>query len=160
MEIELGVGVLTWARGERVSDHYGSVYLMPEGHNSMVQDDSHIPLVHPEGGQGRLIAEVIKTRKSTHIGDFFRGFSPETPEVGDRLILGEGTLFFDTEDWGDQVGLTPDDDRETDWLDPSVLYKAHEQTVRLLFEQKDIHSFSPPLLALCTTCGKEFRFHG
>lgn len=22
------------------------------------------------------------------------------------------------------------------------------------------HVFSPPLLALCTTCGKEFRFHG
>ncbi len=135
-EIELGVGVLTWARGERVSDRYGSVFLMPEGQNSMHHDDSANISLSRANGRGRLIAEVIETRKSTHIGDFFRGFSPETPEVGDRLILGEGTLFFDTEDWGDQVGLTPDDDREADWLDPTVLYKAHEQTVRLLFEQR------------------------
>lgn len=134
-ETLLGIGVLTWARGERVSDRYGSVYLMPEGHNSMIQDESYIPLSHDADGQGRLITEVIATRKSTHIGDLFRGFFPETPEVGNRFTLGEGTLWFETEDWGDQVGLAPDDDRDTDWLDPAVLYQVHEQTVRLLFER-------------------------
>ncbi len=141
MEIELGVGVLTWARGERVSDRYGSVFLMPEGQNSIHHDGSaNISLLRPStisttDGRGRLIVEILETRESTHIGDFFRGFSPTTPEVGDRLILGEGTLFFETADWGDQVGLLPDDDRECDWLCPTVLYKAHEQTVRLLFER-------------------------
>ncbi len=141
MEIELGVGVLTWARGERVSDRYGSVFLMPEGQDSLHQDDeTFVPLARPSSisssdGRGRLIAEVLETRQSTHIGDFFRGLSPKTPEVGDRLVLGEGILFFDTEDWGDQVGLMPDDGRETDWLDPRSLYTAHEQTVRLLFEK-------------------------
>jgi hypothetical protein len=34
------------------------------------------------------------------------------------------------------VGLAPEDvdDRDTDWLDPRALYRAHEQTVRLVFE--------------------------
>jgi hypothetical protein len=141
-EIELGVGVLTWARGERVSDRYGSVFLMPEGQDSLTLRDNQTftPLSRPSAittsdGRGRLIAEILETRESTHIGDLFRGLSPTTPEVGDRLTLGEGVLFFDTEDWGDQVGLLPDDDREIDWLDPRVLYQVHEQTVRLLFEQ-------------------------
>ncbi len=133
-EYVLGTGVLTWARGERVSDRYGSVFLMPEGQDSLNHGDPFVDLTRVDG-RGRLIAEVLKTRQSTHIGDFFRGLSPTTPEVGDRFILGEGTLWFLAEDFGDTVGLTPFDDREHDWLDPTVLYQVHEQTVRLLFEQ-------------------------
>lgn len=143
-EYVLGTGVLTWARGERVSDRYGSVFLMPEGQDSLnhgdrgpyaaTSDDPIIDLTRVDG-QGRLIAEVLKTRQSTHIGDLFRGLSPTTPQVGDRLILGEGTIWFLSEEWGDQVGLSPDDDRDADWLDPHVLYQVHEQTVRLLFER-------------------------
>ncbi len=139
-EHELGIGVLTWGRGERVSDRYGAVFLMPEGQNSLNSGDPFVPLARPStitttDGRGRLIAEVLETRQSTHIGDFFRGLRPTTPKVGDRFTLGEGTLFFATEEWGDQVGLTPFDDRESDWLDPTVLYQVHEQTVRLLFER-------------------------
>ncbi len=133
-EYVLGTGVLTWARGERVSDRYGSVFLMPEGQDSLNHGDPFVDLTRVDG-HGRLIAEVLKTRQSTHIGDFFRGLSPSTPEVGDRLILGEGTLWFLAEDFGDTVGLFPDDDRELDWLDPHVLYQVHEQTVKLSFEQ-------------------------
>ncbi len=133
-EYVLGTGVLTWAGGERRSDRYGSVFLMPEGQDSLNHGDSYVGLTRVNG-RGRLIAEVLKTRQSTHIGDLARGLFPTTPEVGDRLILGEGTLWFLEEDWADQVGLTPFDDRESDWLDPTVLYQVHEQTVRLIFEQ-------------------------
>ncbi len=141
-EYVLGTGVLTWEAGERRSDRYGSVFLMPEGQNSLSIDPgegtdagrTYIGLTRVDG-RGRLIAEVLKTRQSTHIGDLARGLFPITPEVGDRFTLGEGTLWFLEEDWADQVGLTPFDDRENDWLDPTVLYRVHEQTVRLIFEQ-------------------------
>lgn len=35
---------------------------------------------------------------------------------------------------GDAVGLRPLDGRETDWLDPHVLYRLHDQTVALRLE--------------------------
>ncbi|WP_030472510.1 hypothetical protein [Lentzea aerocolonigenes] len=43
-------------------------------------------------------------------------------------------MFTDTDaDLGvpTAVGLAPDDDRDTDWLDPRALYRCHNQTVRL-----------------------------
>jgi hypothetical protein len=55
-------------------------------------------------------------------------------------VLGEGRLFRQTVDDREErivaVGCTPEpeDDRDSDWLRPSALYRAHEQTVRLVFE--------------------------
>ncbi len=91
------------------------------------------------GLPGRLVAEVQATRQSTHVGDLFRGLRPETPEVGERIVLGEGRLFcqtVDREEGIEAVGCTPEpeDPRDSDWLDPRALYRAHEQTVRLVFE--------------------------
>ena len=144
--VTIGEGVLTWRRGERIGDRYGAVSLMAEGGNSLSAERvAWLPLTTATtaprkvlGGQrGRLEAHVLATRQSTHIGDFFRGFSPSTPEVGEVIVLGGGTLFFEEHrDDGPRyaaVGLRPDDDRTTDWLDPPALYRAHEQTVRLLF---------------------------
>jgi hypothetical protein len=133
----LGEGRLTWPRMERVTDRYGSVFLMPDG-DSMTPPSGTTKLNNVAdlfGQRGRLVAEVLETRQSTHIGDFFRGVYPETPNVGDRIELGEGTLFSDRTREGDTtVGLEPDDGRTSDWLDPRQLYRAHEQTVRLVFE--------------------------
>jgi hypothetical protein len=89
-------------------------------------------LAYGLGQRGRLVAEVLATRPSTHPGDLFHGWHPTTPEVGERIQLGVGTLFF--EELWEVAGLRPDDGRETFWLDPPALYRAHEQTVRLVFE--------------------------
>jgi hypothetical protein len=94
------------------------------------------------GLPGWLVAEVVATRRSTHVGDWGRGLSPQTPEVGERIVLGRGRLFCQTVDREraypviEAVGLAPEDvdDRDIDWLDPRALYRAHEQTVRLVFE--------------------------
>jgi hypothetical protein len=138
--VVLGEGVLTWRPVERVGDRYGAVSLMAEGGNSLADDVAWVPLDRTADGQrGRLEAHVLATRQSSHIGDLFRGFAPSTPEVGETIRLGgPGTLFF--EDLPDPpgpafqaVGLRPDDGRATDWLDPEALYRAHEQTVRLMF---------------------------
>lgn len=125
-------GILTWHGRERRSDRYGSVEMMNTDGKFMTLD-----CVHHEGLRGRLFAEVVETRQSGHIGDIFRGLYPETPEVGEVIELGIGRLFVERVDGISQIGLVPDDGRDYDWLDPKALYRLHEQTVRLQFEQVD-----------------------
>ena len=93
-----------------------------------------------DGDKGRLVAVVTETRRSTHAGDWSRGIYPETPEVGEEILLGEGKLFFDFFDTVElgripTVGLRPEQDPHDSWLDVRMLYRAHEQTVELYFEE-------------------------
>jgi len=135
--VTLGEGKLTWSRYERIGDRYGAVWLLADG-DSLSASYVPAPLDTSLAGQrGSLTAHVLATRQSTHIGDLFRGFFPVTPEVGEDIRLGEGTLFAEMTDSSAAavmaVGLRPADGREVDWLDPVALYRAHEQTVRLVF---------------------------
>lgn len=124
----LGNGVLNWPPAERVGDRYGLVKLFATpAWRDVVELELHGT---EEGQRGRLVAVVKETRKSQHIGDLFHGVFPEMPNTGDKIVLGEGTLFYE----GDSVGLRPDDGRETQWLDIRALYRAHDQTVDLYFE--------------------------
>lgn len=128
---EIGAGVLTWSPGERVSDRYGTVYLL-----TMLDSSETVRLAKTtEGKPGRLIALVRETRRSRHIGDLFHGVFPKIPEVGQKVVLGEGTLFFQDE----LVGVRPDDGRHTQWLNLRALYQVHEQTVTLFFEELLVH---------------------
>jgi hypothetical protein len=130
--ILMGTGWLTWTRGERISDRYGAVHLCDDNW----EKGKTIPLDTADQGLkgfGRLVAEVIETRDSTHIGDLFRSIHPVTPEVGEIIHLGEGTLFTKAEDGVKSVGLEPRIPRDADWLNPYALYRCHEQTVRLYF---------------------------
>ncbi len=123
-------GILTWHADERRSGRYGSVEMLDEDGKFLTLD---VGLV--EGEHGRLFAEVVETRRSHHVGDFSREIGPSTPEVGDVIELGAGTLFVESPGGSaDQVGLRPDDDRDSDWLDPRALYRLHSQTVKLQFE--------------------------
>lgn len=135
----LGTGVLTWDAVERRSDRYGAVYLIPDGCNSMTESDTP-SLVRAEsvdalsGRRGHLLAVVVATRKSTHIGDLFHGIFPRTPEVGQVIELGHGDLFRSNNyAGGASVGVRPDDGRDEMWMDVRALYDAHEQTVELFF---------------------------
>lgn len=135
--ILIGQGAISWSRGERISDRYGVVGVFNE--NSMEQtvtkgaglDLNKIEQI--SGTKGQLVCEVIETRQSTHIGDIFNGFFPITPEMGEIIILGSGSIFHENTDGFDYVGLEPEDERETFWLNPEMLYRAHEQTVKLYF---------------------------
>lgn len=137
--IKLGRGVLTWDASERRSDRYGAVWLIPEGENSLTEGrpPSLVDAVHNlewDGSEGELIAVVTATRESTHIGDLAHGIFPQTPEVGEIIVLGEGALFFETAPFGGfTVGLRPRDQRSCLWLDIRKLYRAHEQSVELFF---------------------------
>lgn len=123
----LGIGRLNWRRHERISDRYGSICLMHE------KDEVTFDL--PKyNGFGKLVAIIKENRESTHIGDLFHGFFPKKSEIGERIELGEGEIFYDRDEYGDMVGLMPKDNRSTFWLNPEALYKCHEQTVELYFE--------------------------
>jgi hypothetical protein len=133
-EVLLGQGVLTWCRSERISDRYGTVYLIGETENSLSPTTTSQPLARVKPGtRGTLLARVREARESTHIGDIFRGIFPETPEVGEEIFLGQGRIFFQPQNDIQTVGLAPEDGRSHDWLDPEALYRAHEQSVDLVF---------------------------
>ena len=128
MKLRVGFGRLSWNPSERVSDRYGTVSLWRLDANERVEIETEL-----SGMTGRLIAVIKGTRKSGHIGDIFRCISPSTPAVGDEIVLGVGTVFYS----GSDIGLEPQDGRQSDWLDPRALYRCHDQTVELVFEKKE-----------------------
>ena len=122
---ELGTGVFDWERGERVSDRYGLVELF-QTPGKLVKLNRIDQRLH-----GKLVAIVREVRRSSHIGDLFHGVKPTVPEIGERIELGIGTIFFEDE----SVGVMPDDGRETLWLNIRALYRAHSHIVTLYFEE-------------------------
>ena len=138
MEYHLGMGALNWSKDERISDRYGTVSLSDSGWlGQKIEDNSFMNSDVIEklcGKKGKLVANVIKTRKSKHIGDITRKIYPSMPGVGEIIVLGEGTFFkeaYDEMEFG--VGVIPYDKRSNDWLDPRQLYRVHQQTVNLYF---------------------------
>lgn len=124
----LGKGFLNWGRSERITDRYGAIGLWEQN------TEKTIPLENKpvEGTPGKLIAKIIETRKSKHIGDIFHGIFPKTPEVGEEICLGKGLIFYEDDN---RVGVKPITMRETFWMEPKKLYKAHSQFVELRFER-------------------------
>src|SRR6185437_13461415 len=96
MRIFLGAGDVSWNALERRSDRYGSIRLT----NQDKAGNDHDVLFDPkldelEGKKGKLIAVVVNPVKSPHMGDALRGFIPSTPEKGEEVLFGEGSLFIE-----------------------------------------------------------------
>jgi hypothetical protein len=129
----LGIGVLSWSRDERVTDRYGFVtlYATVDADKTVL---SAIACRRVDRQRGRLVAQVVISRTSRHIGDIGRGIRPTRPEVGEIIPLidvdGELTTINDPLF---SVGIIPDDRRPFDWFKPDALYRLHEQTVHLYF---------------------------
>lgn len=129
-----GRGVVSWNSTERRTDRYGGFALDEAGYgkDATYQDAKwdENPMAF-EGHKCRITATVLVNRESEHIGDIFRGLFPETPDVGEVIDLGTGTLR--TENWGYALGvlLVPDDGRANDWMDPVKLYRLHDQSVEV-----------------------------
>ena len=126
--IVLGEGVLTWPSVERNTDRYGFVSLWEEPREG--SDNVPLSLAGANGQNGLLVAEILETRESPHMGDTFRHIFPERPATGEIIELGSGVCNV-----GDDhtVGVEPEEHREIDWMNPAALYRCHFQTVRLLF---------------------------
>lgn len=130
----IGIGQLSWWPRERRSDRYGAVSLFENASPRVDNTAIRLSVMPIMRARGRLLATVLETRESEHIGDLFRGLAPGGAEVGRTYELGRGTLFATREDDVEAVGVEPDDGRTVDWLDPTILYTLHQQTVRLVFE--------------------------
>lgn len=131
----VGRGVFGWDGHERRSDRYGYFVLSESGYDGNGEyassgwgDTDPHPLV---GRRCRIVARVLESRRSGHIGDLFRGIVPSQPEVGELVHLGEGELTTHDYGWGRGWGLLPDDERDHDWLEPRKLYRLHDQTVEV-----------------------------
>ena len=135
----LGSGSLSWHSEERVSDRYGSVFLFNyenQNDNTLLLDFQLIKRL--SSCLVTLKASVISTRQSSHVGDLFRSLMPITPKIGEVIELGHGFLFYEKNDIL-SIGLRPEKARESDWLNPSALYRCHHQTVELYFQpEKEI----------------------
>lgn len=134
-KIELAKGWLQWPSKERISDRYGTIRIFKFDPNENETSFDDFPPELPLGKYGRIVAEVIETQESSHIGDLARGIYPQTPEVGEKMVLGEGILFVELDEWSSVVGLKPLEERDYDWLNPEILYKLHDQRVNLSFEE-------------------------
>lgn len=133
--LHLGTGWLQWPRVERVSDRYGTIRLFKFDPNENETSFVDYPPNLPMGKYGKLIAEVIETQESSHIGDLLRGLFPQTPEIGEKMVLGEGILFVEVDEYSPVIGLKPLEERDSDWLNPEVLYRLHDQRVSLSFDE-------------------------
>jgi hypothetical protein len=130
--IVLGEGQLSWNRSERVSDRYGAVGLYYDAHWQAGENSQLLNGRSRAGERGVLRAVVLESREADHVGDLFHGWHVGGAKVGDVCDLGEGELFF-ADDCGEKVGVKPEDERDTLWLDGPTLYRCHSQTVRLEF---------------------------
>lgn len=130
-------GIFTWPAEERRSDRYGMVALAcanyDETAHARVELDE-AALMFLCGRRVRIVATVLESRESGHIGDIFRGIYPVRPEIGEIIDLGSGAFVVAPTYYEDiplTFGILPDDGRDVDWFDPRLLYRLHDQTVRL-----------------------------
>ena len=138
----LGTGILGWDRQERITDRYGSVFLM----DGVVTETANINTDNIDqylGKKGTLIATVENGSESGHIGDIFHGLGQdEIPSKGEQFELGTGKLFsLSTDEYDDhirlRIGIEPDEDTETFWMDAEALYQVHDSLVTLSFTAED-----------------------
>lgn len=133
----LATGYFSWDAVERRSDRYGSIRLNDEKNASITVDKAMHKL---KGKKGNLFAEVLEPIDSPHMGDLVRGLKPSTPELGEIVVLGTGSLFIEhhevKDDIHDDIGLKPDDDRQNDWLNPKAFYRLHLSKINLFFEEE------------------------
>lgn len=130
--ILIGNGLLDWPKEERVSNRYGCVNLYP---SSEAEEAIELPWDLIRGQKkGTLFAVVKEVRRSNYSeDDIYQQFPNllrlKTPAVGERIVLGSGTVFA-----GDYnaIGVKPDDpQREEEWLDWEALRRLHWQRVDL-----------------------------
>ena len=152
MDIKVAHGILGWDGFERRSDRYGSIVITDApyaGHERTEAFMDNEALKGLVGKRVRLTCRVVAARASTHIGDIFLCVYPSTPDVGEVVDFGVGTLSIGP-GYGGQpsIVLQPGDGRQTLWLDPRKLYRLHDQTVDVFVEETEEDFTAAPKLEL------------
>ena len=142
----LGYGVFSWGAEERRTNRYGSFNMCGESYKGEKPGKSPEltkELRRLDHRRVKLMAKVIETRTSGHLGDMALRISPTTPEVGQEILLGVGILQIESCSWDflPSIALVPKDRRTEMWIDPRILYQLHDQTVEIYGEEteEDFH---------------------
>ncbi len=151
MKMKLGYGIFAWDGTERRSRRYGSVIVDTkpfEGPDRVEVQMDTAAITQLVGKRVRLTVEVVATRTSTHFGDAFLHIVPTTPEMGEVIELGVGTLLTIPLTWLEHPAfcLAPDDGRKEFWIDPRKLYRLHDQTVNIFAEETSDDFSEAPVL--------------
>lgn len=147
---KVGYGVFTWPREERVYNRYGAFHLDREAYEGegACAPRLDLPALNCfKGKRVRLTVEVVESRRSGHVGDLFLKIFPTQPSVGERIVLGVGRLDVLLLDGVMCVALAPEDGRRELWIDPRLLYRAHDQTVNLYVEETKDPPHAAPVIA-------------
>lgn len=147
---QIGYGILTWGREERVTGRYGSIALTHQNYfdsvtRSAILDTANLRVM--EGQRVRLKVVIVEARDSGHCGDLFLEIFPSKPEIGEEIELGIGVLQLTSSGipgGGTDIALKPEDGRDHFWMDPRKLYRVHDQTVRLYIEKTSDPCHSAP----------------
>ena len=140
----IATGLLNWYADEQDSGRFGYLTLVGRGEvlskAIAIGYDPQLNIEGLEGKPGKLIAKVVDNQKS-FIGHppwpEWRGVKPPEAKVGEIIELGEGkfSTIFDKQFNITKIGLIPFDNREKDWLDYRGLYRCHEITVEIYFQE-------------------------
>ena len=139
---KIGRGVFSWDSTERRSNRYGSFHLADRPYDGEDREEVALDIQACRdlcGKRVHLVADVVATRESGHIGDVFLGIYPSKPQPGERIDLGVGVLDL-TPSWEEgsyDIVLKPEDGRAELWIDPRQLYRLHDQTVNIHVEETD-----------------------
>lgn len=147
MSERVGHGVFGWSGTERRSDRYGAFVLAatPYASSDRIANHLDVATLRPlDGKRVRITCKVIANRESGHAGDLALKVFPTTPDVGEVVDLGVGTLRLEDAGYDGMtaVAMVPGDGRDTFWFEPRKLYRLHDQTVDVFIEETT-EDFSP-----------------
>lgn len=138
----LATGIFGWHADERRSNRYGAFHATKTGYADVpagVPTVTHRETIRSlEGRRVRVVAKVIETRASGHIGDLFLGLFPKPAPIGAEIELGIGTLRTAPNDYNQttlELLIEPDSPRDEFWIDPRLFYALHDQTVEIWAEE-------------------------
>jgi hypothetical protein len=146
-------GVFMWDAHERRSNRYGSFYLTKQTFSKTATASVHVPndIDSLAGKRVHVKATVLAARQSGHCGDMFLNIFPSMPEIGEVIDLGVAVLHLTISLSGDrEFTLVPNDDRKELWLDPHLLYRLHDQEVRVEFIDTEKEFTAPPVMNIDT----------
>lgn len=143
---KIGSGIFSWCSSERRSRRYGTLWLT--GSNYENSEHANVEWLKETamafvGKRVSIYAVVVKSRVSGHAGDHSIGMSPSRPKEGEKIDLGVGR-FFISEEAFKTCGISPSDGRSEFWIDPTALYRLHDQTVEIFAEETEAQETPRP----------------
>lgn len=136
----IATGIFMWDSPERREQRYGYFSCANKTFDKDVTVQPTFNMSRASRWRGqkvKITAKIVAARPSGHAGDLYLNILPSMPEVGEEIVLGVGTFDYRENPYTDDqmdMGIMPADGRDKYWLDPHILYRLHDQTVKIYGE--------------------------